>query len=119
MRLQYLSFIFPLCSSSRSTGVYLATAFSLFKGDVDDGDTVTDYMDQERERGITITSAAISFTWGKHIINLIDTPGICLISLSIHYLIDFTWKILTFVLIAVIIIYMYISPPKFRTKHFN
>jgi elongation factor G len=34
-----------------------------------------DYMKQERERGITIRSAAISFNWNKHQINLIDTPG--------------------------------------------
>lgn len=34
-----------------------------------------DYMRQERERGITIRSAAISFNWSKHQINLIDTPG--------------------------------------------
>ena len=47
-------------------------------GDVDDGDTVMDYMDQERDRGITITSAAITFHWKKHKINLIDTPGIVL-----------------------------------------
>ncbi|CAJ0649148.1 10590_t:CDS:2 [Entrophospora sp. SA101] len=44
-------------------------------GDVDDGDTVMDYMKQERERGITITSAAITFGWENHRINLIDTPG--------------------------------------------
>ena len=44
-------------------------------GDVDSGNTVTDYMDQERERGITITSAAVTFPWMKHKINLIDTPG--------------------------------------------
>ena len=44
-------------------------------GDVDDGDTVMDYMEQERDRGITITSAAITFPWNKHRINLIDTPG--------------------------------------------
>eukprot|EP00063_Salmo_salar_P008715 XP_013983550.1 PREDICTED: ribosome-releasing factor 2, mitochondrial [Salmo salar] len=44
-------------------------------GDVDDGDTVTDFMDQERERGITIQSAAVTFDWKKHRINLIDTPG--------------------------------------------
>lgn len=43
--------------------------------DVDDGDTVMDYMQQERERGITINSAAISFDWLNHRINLIDTPG--------------------------------------------
>ena len=43
--------------------------------DVDDGDTVTDYLRQERERGITITSAAVSFNWNEHRINLIDTPG--------------------------------------------
>lgn len=35
-----------------------------------------DYMEQERERGITITSAAITFHWNKHKINLIDTPGV-------------------------------------------
>uniref|UniRef100_A0AAZ3SP04 Elongation factor G2 n=1 Tax=Oncorhynchus tshawytscha TaxID=74940 RepID=A0AAZ3SP04_ONCTS len=44
-------------------------------GDVDDGDTVTDFMVQERERGITIQSAAVTFDWKKHRINLIDTPG--------------------------------------------
>lgn len=44
-------------------------------GDVDDGDTVTDYMAQERERGITIQSAAVTFDWNEHRINLIDTPG--------------------------------------------
>ncbi len=43
--------------------------------DVDDGDTVMDFMDQERERGITINSAAITFNWLQHRINLIDTPG--------------------------------------------
>jgi len=43
--------------------------------DVDDGDTVMDFMQQERERGITINSAAISFNWLQHRINLIDTPG--------------------------------------------
>ncbi|ELU17203.1 hypothetical protein CAPTEDRAFT_133342 [Capitella teleta] len=44
-------------------------------GDVDDGDTVMDWMDQERARGITITSAAITFPWQQYCINLIDTPG--------------------------------------------
>jgi elongation factor G len=44
-------------------------------GDVDRGNTVTDYLDQERDRGITITSAAVSYFWKKHRINLIDTPG--------------------------------------------
>ncbi|MBC7237948.1 MAG: GTP-binding protein, partial [Chloroflexi bacterium] len=44
-------------------------------GNVDSGDTVTDFMPQERERGITIQSAAITATWAEHQINLIDTPG--------------------------------------------
>ncbi len=44
-------------------------------GSVDDGTTVTDWMDQERERGITIVSAAVSAVWKRHLINLIDTPG--------------------------------------------
>src|SRR5208282_2420699 len=58
-------------------------------GDVDDGNTVTDWMEQERERGITITSAAVTCLWTQkkeeglqklftgagHRINIIDTPG--------------------------------------------
>lgn len=44
-------------------------------GDVDKGNTVTDYLIQERTRGITITSAAVSFDWKGHRVNLIDTPG--------------------------------------------
>jgi elongation factor G len=44
-------------------------------GSVDDGTTVTDWMDQERERGITIVSAAVSAEWKGYQINVIDTPG--------------------------------------------
>ena len=44
-------------------------------GSVDDGTTVTDWMDQERERGITIVSAAVSAEWKGYLINVIDTPG--------------------------------------------
>ena len=52
-------------------------------GEVHDGSTITDYMEQERERGITITSAAVTCTWKKRndpkskscMINIIDTPG--------------------------------------------
>ncbi|KAI1268850.1 P-loop containing nucleoside triphosphate hydrolase protein [Xylariaceae sp. FL1019] len=54
-------------------------------GNVDNGDTVTDFLPMERQRGITIQSAAITFNWPRkedasaanrpHIINLIDTPG--------------------------------------------
>jgi elongation factor G len=44
-------------------------------GNVDDGNTVTDWMVQEKERGITITSAAITTTWKDYRINIIDTPG--------------------------------------------
>ena len=44
-------------------------------GNVDDGNTVTDWMEQERERGITITAASITAEWNEHLINLIDTPG--------------------------------------------
>ena len=44
-------------------------------GDVHDGNTTTDFMIQERERGITIQSAAISCSWRDYDINIIDTPG--------------------------------------------
>ncbi len=44
-------------------------------GSVDDGTTVTDWMEQERERGITITAAAITANWREYQINIIDTPG--------------------------------------------
>lgn len=44
-------------------------------GEVHEGTAVTDWMDQERERGITITAAAISTSWKDHQINIIDTPG--------------------------------------------
>ncbi|KKU69947.1 MAG: Elongation factor G [Parcubacteria group bacterium GW2011_GWA2_47_21] len=55
-------------------------------GEVHEGDTVTDWMEQERERGITITAAAITCFWNptympktdvskKHRFNIIDTPG--------------------------------------------
>ena len=44
-------------------------------GEVHDGTTVMDHLRQERERGITITSAAITFPWNGYQINLIDTPG--------------------------------------------
>uniref|UniRef100_A0A1Y1MZ57 Tr-type G domain-containing protein n=1 Tax=Photinus pyralis TaxID=7054 RepID=A0A1Y1MZ57_PHOPY len=44
-------------------------------GEVHHGNTVTDYMTQERERGITIKSAAVTFKWKGHQFNLIDTPG--------------------------------------------
>jgi elongation factor G len=44
-------------------------------GRVDEGTAVMDWMEQERERGITITSAATTCHWRKHCINIIDTPG--------------------------------------------
>ena len=44
-------------------------------GEVDDGSTVTDWMAQEQERGISITAAATTFGWKGHVVNLIDTPG--------------------------------------------
>jgi len=61
------------------------TGISHKMGNIDDGDTIMDWMDQERERGITITSAAITCFWTptyrnqdpnyKNRINIIDTPG--------------------------------------------
>ena len=44
-------------------------------GEVHQGTAVMDWMDQERERGITITAAATTCEWNNHIVNIIDTPG--------------------------------------------
>ena len=44
-------------------------------GEVDDGAAFTDWMQQEQERGISITAAATTFGWKHHVVNLIDTPG--------------------------------------------
>ncbi len=44
-------------------------------GDVDDGNTTTDFDPEEQQRGITIYSAAVTFTWRECRVNLIDTPG--------------------------------------------
>ncbi|MDD4097739.1 MAG: GTP-binding protein [Lentisphaeria bacterium] len=46
-----------------------------YMGDVPDGNTVTDTLPQERQRGISIISAAVTCTWGQTRINVIDTPG--------------------------------------------
>ena len=44
-------------------------------GEVHDGESTTDFMEQEAERGITIQSAAITTFWDDHRFNIIDTPG--------------------------------------------
>ena len=51
------------------------TGVSYKMGEVHDGMAVMDWMEQEQERGITITSAATTCIWKEHRINLIDTPG--------------------------------------------
>ncbi|MDY0299120.1 MAG: elongation factor G [Candidatus Cloacimonadaceae bacterium] len=51
------------------------TGFLHKMGEVHDGNAFTDWMDQERERGITITSATVNCFWRDHQINIIDTPG--------------------------------------------
>jgi len=51
------------------------TGITYKMGEVDEGTAVMDWMVQEQERGITITSAATTCTWNDHRINIIDTPG--------------------------------------------
>ena len=73
--------------TTTSERILFYTGMSHKIGEVHDGETVTDWMDQERERGITITAAAISCNWAKtleddrkntdnqYTFNIIDTPG--------------------------------------------
>jgi elongation factor G len=55
--------------------VLFATGRTYKSGSVDSGTTIMDWMDQERERGITITAAAATCFWNDYRINIIDTPG--------------------------------------------
>lgn len=75
----------PIDQLARS---HLFNLFLLLLSDVDDGDTVTDFMAQERERGITIQSAAVTFDWKSYRINLIDTPGRTGTLVGMKYLIN-------------------------------
>jgi len=61
--------------TTTTEGILYRTGQSHKIGEVHEGDTTTDWMDQERERGITITSAAVTSFWKDHKINIIDTPG--------------------------------------------
>lgn len=61
--------------TTTTEGILYRTGLSHKIGAVHDGETTTDWMDQERERGITIVSAAVSCYWKDHQINIIDTPG--------------------------------------------
>ena len=61
--------------TTTTEGILYRTGLSHKIGAVHDGATTTDWMEQERERGITITSAAVTCFWRNHKINIIDTPG--------------------------------------------
>jgi elongation factor G len=61
--------------TTTTEGILYRTGLSHKIGMVHDGATTTDWMEQERERGITITSAAVTASWKDHKINIIDTPG--------------------------------------------
>lgn len=61
--------------TTTTEGILYRTGLSHKIGAVHEGETTTDWMEQERERGITITSAAVTCFWKNHKINIIDTPG--------------------------------------------
>jgi small GTP-binding protein len=61
--------------TTTTEGILYRTGLSHKIGAVHEGETTTDWMEQERERGITITSAAVTCFWKGHKINIIDTPG--------------------------------------------
>ena len=61
--------------TTTTEGILYRTGLKHKIGAVHEGGTTTDWMDQERERGITIVSAAVTCQWKDHQINIIDTPG--------------------------------------------
>lgn len=61
--------------TTTTEAILYRTGLSHKIGLVHEGETTTDWMEQERERGITITSAAVTAFWKNHKINIIDTPG--------------------------------------------
>ncbi len=61
--------------TTTTEGILYRTGLSHKIGAVHDGETTTDWMDQERERGITIVAASVTCYWKDHQINIIDTPG--------------------------------------------
>ncbi|MFY9476307.1 MAG: elongation factor G [Aquabacterium sp.] len=61
--------------TTTTEGILFRTGLKHKIGAVHEGETTTDWMEQERERGITITSAAVTCYWKDHQINIIDTPG--------------------------------------------
>src|ERR1035441_9043630 len=61
--------------TTTTEGILYRTGLKHKIGAVHEGETTTDWMEQERERGITITSAAVTCYWKEHKINIIDTPG--------------------------------------------
>ena len=61
--------------TTTTEGILYRTGMKHKIGVVHEGETTTDWMKQERERGITITSAAVTCFWRNHQINIIDTPG--------------------------------------------
>ncbi len=61
--------------TTTTEGILYRTGLKHKIGAVHEGETTTDWMAQEKERGITITAAAVSCYWKDHKINIIDTPG--------------------------------------------
>jgi elongation factor G len=61
--------------TTTTEGILYRTGLKHKIGAVHEGETTTDFMEQERERGITIASAAVTCHWKNHQINIIDTPG--------------------------------------------
>src|SRR3569833_2923830 len=61
--------------TTTTEGILYRTGLKHKIGAVHEGETTTDWMAQEKERGITITAAAVTCMWKDHTINIIDTPG--------------------------------------------
>jgi len=85
-------------------------------GEVHDGNATMDWMEQEQERGITITSAATTCDWKGHRVNIIDTPGTLTSRLKSNVVYGYSTARLLFLIVWLA---LNLNPKRFGAKQIN